>query len=111
MPEQHSRATGAGSSIVGLLEVIESDFAKNLAAEDTAEDSAAVEYEKMSQQNKVTNTLKTQDVKYKTKESNSLDKNIADLTADRDTSDAELSAVLEYYAKVKERCIAKPETY
>uniref|UniRef100_A0A7S1PNG7 Uncharacterized protein n=1 Tax=Alexandrium catenella TaxID=2925 RepID=A0A7S1PNG7_ALECA len=111
MPEQHSKATGAGSSIVGLLEVIESDFAKNLAAEDTAEDSAAVEYEKMSQQNKVTNTLKTQDVKYKTKESNSLDKNIADLTADRDTSDAELSAVLEYYAKVKERCIAKPETY
>ena len=40
-----------------------------------------------------------------------LDKSIAELTADRDSTDAELSAVNEYYSKIKERCIAKPETY
>jgi len=33
------------------------------------------------------------------------------LGGERESASAELSAVLEYYAKIKERCIAKPETY
>jgi chromosome segregation ATPase len=111
MPEQHAKATGAGQSIIGILEVVESDFAKDLAAEETAEDDAETEYQTVTQQNKVTKTLKDQDVKYKTAEAKALDKAISELTSDKETSDAELSAVLDYYAKIKERCIAKPETY
>jgi len=111
MPELHSKATGSGTSIIGILEVVESDFAKNLVAEETEEADAAAEYEKMTQENKVTKTLKEQDVKYKTQEFNSLDKSATELSADKETADTELSAVLEYYTKIKERCIAKPETY
>lgn len=111
MPQAHEKATGAGTSIIGILEVVESDFAKSLAAEETAEDDAAAEYEQISQENKVTKTLKEQDVKYKTAEAKSLDKAISEFTSDRDTADSELSAVLDYYSKIKERCIAKPETY
>ena len=111
MPESHEKATGAGTSIIGILEVVESDFAKSLAAEETTEDDAADEYEKISQENRVTKTLKEQDVKYKTAEAKSLDKAISELTSDRATADAELSAVLDYFSKIKERCIAKPETY
>merc|ERR1719497_57502 len=111
MPEQHVKATGAGQSIVGILEVVESDFAKDLAAEETAEDDAETEYQAITQQNKVTKTLKDQDVKYKTAEAKALDKAISELTSDRDTANTELSAVLDYYSKIKERCIAKPETY
>merc|ERR1712166_1554287 len=55
--------------------------------------------------------MKSQDVKYKTKEHKGLDKSIADLSGDRDNTNTELSAVLDYYAKIKDRCIAKPETY
>merc|ERR1712037_284918 len=106
MPEAHEKAAGAGTSIIGILEVVESDFAKSLAADDAAD-----EYDKISQENKVTKTLKEQDVKYKTAEAKSLDKAISELTSDRETADTELSAVLDYYSKIKERCIAKPETY
>merc|ERR1719428_1073466 len=110
-PVIHSKATGAGDSIIGILEVVESDFAKNLAAEETEESDAADEYEKTTQENAVTKTLKDQDVKYQTQEFTSLDKSIAEMSSDRDAANAELSAVMEYYGQVKERCIAKPETY
>jgi len=111
MPEKFSKASGAGSGIIGILEVCESDFAKNLASETSQEDDSEAAYEKKTQENKVTKTLKDQDVKYSTQEFQTLDKEIAELSADRETTSSELSAVLEYYAKIKDRCIAKPEAY
>merc|ERR1711972_299259 len=75
------------------------------------EDSSEAEYQQTTQENKVTTASKNQDVTYLTKEAKDLDKAVAELTADRDTADSELSAVLEYYTQIKERCIAKPETY
>merc|ERR1719272_2915036 len=110
-PVAHSAAAGAGGSIIGMLEVVESDFAKDLATEETEEADYEAEYQKTSQMNKVTNTIKQQDVKYKTKEFKGLDKTISELSGDKETTDTELSAVMEYDSKIKERCIAKPETY
>merc|ERR1719195_270210 len=110
-PKLFEKATGAGQSIIGILEVVESDFAKNLAEEEQEESDAEAEYQKMTQENKVSTTLKSQDVKYKTQEFVALDKAIGDLSSDRETANSELNAVNEYYGKIKERCIAKPETY
>jgi len=110
-PKKHEKASGAGGSIIDILEVCESDFAKNLAAEEQEEADAIEVYEKTTQENKLSTTMKSQDVKYKTKEFKALDKSISDLSGDRDTTNTELSAVLDYYGKIKERCIAKPESY
>jgi len=111
MPEKHEAAGGAGGAILNMLEVVESDFSKNLATEEAEEADGVAVYEKTTQENKVTKTLKNQDVKYKTQEFKSLDKNIADLSSDKGTASTELSAVNEYYAKLRDRCIAKPESY
>jgi len=111
VPQQHSKSSGAGGSIINILEVCESDFATNLAKEESEEADSASNYEKTTQENKVTKTTKSQDAKYKSQEATALDKEITELSADRDTSNTELSAVMEYYAKIKERCIAKPESY
>merc|ERR1719434_438233 len=110
-PELHEKATGAGDSIISILEVCESDFASNLAKEETEEGDAEAEYEKMTQENAVTKTLKDQSVKYKTQEYTALDKSVSDMSSDLATEQSELKAVLEYYGKVKDRCIAVPETY
>jgi len=110
-PKLHTKASGAGGSIIDILEVVESDFTKNLAAEETQEADAITVYEKTTQDNKLATTMKSQDVKYKTQEYKGLDKSIAELSGDKDTTSTELSAVLEYYAKLKDRCVAKPETY
>merc|ERR1740123_797037 len=69
-PEIHSKSAGAGGSIIDILEVVESDFATNLAKEEAEEADAQSEYEKVAQENAVTKTLKDQDVKYKTQEAN-----------------------------------------
>jgi len=111
MPEKHSKAAGAGDSILGILEVVESDFATNLAKEESEEEDAQTSYDKMTQENKIAKTTKEQDVKYKVQESKSLDTFIAETSGDRDTTNTELAAVDEYYSKIKDRCIAKPEAY
>jgi len=108
---KHEKASGAGGGIISMLEVIESDFAKNLAQEEEEEAAAQTAYDKLTQENKVTKTMKEQDVKYKTKEFTSLDKEVAELSGDREGAQTELDAVLEYYEKIKDQCIAKPEPY
>jgi len=110
-PELHSKALGAGGSIINILQVVESDFATNLAKEESEEAGAQSAYERTTQENSVTRTVKEQGVKYKTQEAKSQDKTSAEYSADRETTSSELSAILDYYGKMKSRCIAKPETY
>merc|ERR1719454_1285598 len=110
-PVFHSKAAGAGGGIIDILEVVESDFAKNLADEEATEADALSSYEARTQEIKVSMATKSQSVKYKVQEFKGLDKDVNELSADRESTNSELSSVLEYYGKVKERCIAKPETY
>merc|ERR1719162_289224 len=67
----HASAGGAGSGIIGLLEVCESDFTKGLAEMTAAENTAANEYDVTSKENDIAKATKGQDVKYKTKEASS----------------------------------------
>merc|ERR1719421_2509336 len=110
-PTTHSKASGAGGGIVSMLEVILSDFTKGLAEQTAEEETAQTDYDKQTQANKVTKPTKEQDVKYKPKEFQSLDKEVAELSSDRDGLSTELDAVMEYGAKITEMCVAKPEPY
>merc|ERR1719409_685813 len=80
---ENAPASGAAGGIIGMLEVAASDFSKNLADMTAEEDAAQDEYDKMTQENKLTKTTKEQDVKYKTKERKGLEKFVAETTADR----------------------------
>merc|ERR1712027_44592 len=98
----HNAADGAASGIIGLLEVVESDFTKTLASLTSEEDSAVADYESLTKKNEIDRSNKEQDVKYKVKESKQLDKTSSEDTADRNGVQAELDAVLEYLAKIEE---------
>merc|ERR1719301_105237 len=107
----HSASGDAATGIIGILEVSQSDFSKLLADANVEEETAVKEYEKVSHENAVQKTMKEQDVKYQLKEKTSLEKNVADFKEDRSSEQAELDAVLEYFAKVKPGCTTKPMTY
>jgi len=107
----HNAAEGAGSSIIGLLEVAESDLEKELAEVIATEEMAAATYDKETKENTVDKATKDQDVKYKSKEADELDAAVAEATADKTGVEAELAPVLKYLATLEDRCIAKAETY
>jgi len=107
----HTANEGAGAGIIGLLEVVESDFSKNLAEMGATEGLAARQYDQQTKQNEITRTTKEQDVKYKNKESAGLDKTVAELSSDKEGVQAELTALVEYLAKLDKMCTSKVETY
>jgi chromosome segregation ATPase len=109
--KSHSSSDGAGSGIIGMLEVIESDFTKTITEMVAAEQTAASTFEKETNENAIEKTTKEQDVKYKTKEAASLDKKAAELTTDRDGVKSELDAVNEYLKSLDDKCTYKVESY
>merc|ERR1712113_514117 len=88
----HDAADGASSGIIGLLEVCESDFTRDLARTIADEESAVAEYEKVTKENEIERTTKVQDLKYKFKEAMRLDEDSGELKADRATVNTELEA-------------------
>merc|ERR1719298_55242 len=109
--KSHLEAEGAGGGIIGLLEVCESDFSKGLAEMIATEEAPVAEYETTTKENKIIKATKEADVKYKTKEAKGLDKAVAENSGDREGLQTELSAVLEYQAKIDKMCIAKVPSY
>jgi hypothetical protein len=107
----HEAADGAATSIVGLLEVVESDFSKGLAEMMTAEETSQAAFEQESQENKIETASKSKSVEYKQREAAGLDKGISEAASDRMSVQAELDAVNEYLDKLENMCVAKPETY
>jgi len=107
----HGAAEGAGSSIISLLEVCESDFTKGLTEMTAQEDSAAADYDKYCKEDEIAVTMKSQDVKYKTKEAAGLDKSTSELSTDLSSVSDELAAVMSALDKLEKMCVAKAEPY
>merc|ERR1719379_820832 len=107
----HDKATGAASGIIGMLEVVESDFSKNLAEGSAAEAMAQEAYEKLTQDNEIATTEKSTAVKYKTKDQKETEAALVGLKEDREGTQKELAAIVEYWDKLQPMCVAKPESY
>merc|ERR1719321_488822 len=108
---KHGKATGAATGIIGMLEVVESDFTKSLA-EGTAKEAMAVEeYEKLTQDNKIATTEKTTAAKYKNKDKKETEEMLVSLKEDKESASTEYAAIMEYWEKLQPMCIAKPEPY
>merc|ERR1719337_715412 len=108
---KHSKATGASTGIIGMLEVVESDFSKLLSEGNAAEAMAVEEYEKLTQDNEIATTEKETAVKYKTKDSKETEAMLAGLKEDKEVAMKEYDAIMEYWEKLQPMCIAKPEPY
>jgi len=105
-----SKANTSGG-IISLLEVVESDFSKNLVEINSAEATAASEYEAETKENQIQKVAEQQDDKYKSREIVTLTKLIAEAKSDKSGVQDELDAVNDYLAKLKKQCTVMPASY
>jgi len=101
----------AAASIIGLIEVAESDFSKALSEAQAAEGLAQDEYETMIQDNKVSRAEKQMDQKNKNAENGRLKNLISETKLDHKDASDELAAVVEYLDKLKGDCETKAPSF
>ena len=92
----HAAAESPSTSIIEVLEVVQSDFSKDLVTIESTEEEAQSNYETQTYENDVEKAMLQHDEKCKTKESAALDKAVAETSSDRATVQAELNVVKEY---------------
>ncbi|CAE8602591.1 unnamed protein product [Polarella glacialis] len=100
----HSKDAGASTGITGMLEVIESDFGRSLVEAQTGEDTKADDYKKLTDQNKVTKINKEADMKYEASTSAAITKALQEVISDKEASQAELDAELQYKESLDKHC-------
>jgi len=104
-------ASRDASGIIGILELAESDFGKLLAESRTAENAAADEFQKMTQDNKLSKATKEAERKGKESEMKSLKSGLANSGEDKEGITSELDAVLQYLDELKPQCETKVASY
>jgi uncharacterized protein YoxC len=109
--EPYQGMGGASGGVVGMLEVIESDFNKLEAETTAAEEEAAKEYDRLIAESKKDKAVKTADMDYKKKSKVSAESDLSDSESDMKGAQKELDAALVYYEKLKPTCVAAPEPY
>jgi len=90
--------------VVGMLEVIESDFSRLAAETESAESSAAKDFERFSVESSKDRAVKTADSVHKKKSKTSKESDLNDTEKDLSGTQNELDAALVYYEKLKPAC-------
>merc|ERR1719506_2066589 len=96
----------AGSGgIMGMLEVILSDFARLETETTESENSAANTYEKFMNESNEDVAVKETEIEHKSNKKDTATENIANLNKNLKLTQSELDEALEYYAKLKKECV------
>jgi len=109
--EPYTGMGGASGGVVGLLEVIESDFNKLEAETAAAEDEAAKEYDRFMAESKKDKAVKTADMDYKKKTKTQKESDLSDTEGDLKGTEKELQSALFYYEKLKPQCVDAGVSY
>merc|ERR1719420_631933 len=110
-PDFGSAKSDAASSIISILEMSEENFTKMYMEIETAETEAKNEYEKLTQENKVSKAAKEAEVKGALSEIKSLDVTLKNSEEDLGMTSKELDAVMSYLEKLKPQCETKAMSY
>merc|ERR1719211_240366 len=97
--------------VIGMLEVIESDFARLEAETKAAEATAQKEYDEFMTASKVDKAQKNNDIEHKTAKKQDETQAKTTKTADLEGTQKELDAALAYFDKLKPSCVDAGVSY
>jgi len=94
-----------GGGVVGMLEVIESDFARLESDTKASEASAQKEYDEFMTDSKVDKSEKSTDIEHKTAKKQDESQALTSKNQDLEGTQKELDAALAYFDKLKPSCV------
>merc|ERR1719392_310286 len=97
--------------VVGMLEVIESDFARLESETQAAEATAQKEYDAFMTDSKVDSEAKSTDIEHKTAKKQDQSQALTVKKADLEGTQKELDAALAYFDKLKPSCVEAGVSY
>jgi len=106
--------TGMGAEsggVVGMIEVIQSDFARLEAETSAAEAEASKQYSEFMDDSKVDKTQKTADLDHASASKQDQESQLQEKKVDLEGTQKELDAALAYYEKLKPSCVGENENY
>merc|ERR1719262_422026 len=102
----------AGSGgILGMMEVILSDFARLETETTEAESSAASAYDKFMDESNEDVAVKETEIEHKSNKKDTAEETIRELTKNLKLTQTELDKALEYYEKLKAECVDTQVSY
>jgi len=102
---------GESGGVVGMLEVIESDFARLEADTKASEASAQKEYDEFMTDSEVDKTKKSTDIEHKTAKKQDEEQALTTKKSDLEGTQKELDAALAYFDKLKPSCVDSGVSY
>merc|ERR1719498_732866 len=108
-PYQGMQAENGG--VVGMLEVIESDFARLESDTKAAEATAQKEYDQFMEESKIDKTQKSTDIEHKTAKKQDQEQALTTKKEDLEGTQKELDAALAYFDKLKPSCVDSGVSY
>merc|ERR1719333_1468141 len=109
--EPYKGMGGESGGVVGMIEVIQSDFARLESETTSAEDTAKKEYDEFMADSSADKEAKSADIEHKSGKKQNDEQSLQEAKTDLDGTQKELDAALTYYEKLKPSCMDAGETY
>jgi len=109
--EPYKGMGGESGGVIGMLEVIQADFARLEAETKAAEDQAQKEYDEFMTDSEVDKAQKSKDIEHKTKKKQDQSQSLEEKQGDLEGTQKELDAALAYYEKLKPSCVNTGVSY
>jgi len=102
---------GHSTGVLGVLDVIKSDFARLEAKTTTAEDEAQREYDQFMSDSETDRAVKDKEMRHKGYKKDSTQRKLNGAKKELEQTQEQLSASMEYYDKLKPSCIDTGASY
>jgi len=109
--EPYKGMQSENGGVVGMIEVIQSDFARLESETSAAEAEAQKQYDEFMGDSSVDKAQKSKDIEHKSGKKQNHEQALQEAKTDLDGTQKELDAALAYYEKLKPSCVDAGESY
>merc|ERR1719326_2762397 len=109
--EPYKGMQSENGGVVGMIEVIQSDFARLESDTTAAEEQSQKEYDEFMGDSATDKAQKTADIDHKSSKKQNQEQTLEEKRTDLENTQTELNSAMEYYEKLKPSCVDAGVSY